>query len=174
MRAKIKTFYHKNNLDYITLTTEEDSLEKWEKLLGKELDVDLRIHRDKKSLGQNNYYWAICKALADRHRTTKEEVHDLMVETYGNFFYMAIPKSEVPKIARLFKMVKDRGDIVLTTESGNKVECKQMQCYKSTKEYNSEEFSILLQGAIDTAVNEGIDVEKLKELKEYKEWKHGE
>ena len=69
----------------ITISTEQDISEALQTFSGKELDVELKQHREKRSLNANAYYWCLLTKLAKVHGWTNAEAHNRMLREYGQF-----------------------------------------------------------------------------------------
>ena len=154
----------------VTLTVNEDFTKAYEKLKDCEkLDISIKKHREKRSIDANNYMWLLLSKLAPMLRTTKDDLYLVMLQRYGTFYYLPVQDEEIEKISNLFRIVHDRGEVVLETESGKKVKCHQLQCYKGSSLYDTKEMSVLLDGVIQDAQDNGIDTATPDEIRQMKE-----
>lgn len=47
------------------------------------LDVEIKKHREKRSLDANSYYWLLCSRLAEAMYVTKPYMHNRLLRRYG-------------------------------------------------------------------------------------------
>lgn len=133
------------------------------------IEWKIQIQGEKRSLDANNYAWALMDKIARAVKSSKEEVYLRMVERYGPFMYMPVMEKDILTMEKVFRVVRDRGVIEMTTKSGNKVFCHQLQCYKGSSLYDSKEMSDFIDGVISEAKNLGIETATPDELKRMKE-----
>lgn len=154
----------------VTLTVNEDFTKAYEKLKDCEkLDISIKKHREKRSIDANNYMWLLLIKLAPLLHTTKDELYLFMLERHGTHYYIPVQDEEIEKISSLFRIVYDRGEITLETESGKKVKCHQLQCYKGSSLYDTAEMAALLDGVVQDAQDNGIDTATPDEIRQMKE-----
>lgn len=154
----------------VTLTVNEDFTKAYEKLKGCEnLDISIKKHREKRSIDANNYMWLLLSKLAPLLHTTKDDLYLVMLQRYGTFYYLPVQDGEIEKISTLFRIVHDRGEVVLETKSGKKVKCHQLQCYKGSSLYDTAEMATLLDGVVQDAQDNGIDTATPDEIRQMKE-----
>lgn len=67
----------------ITISTDQDISEALQTFSGKEIDVKLKQHREKRSLDANAYYWCLLTKLAKVHGWSNSEAHNRMLRRYG-------------------------------------------------------------------------------------------
>ena len=132
-----------NNLQELTDALAKDKL----------LDVEIKVHRNRRSLNANAYLWVILGQIAEVQGTTKDEVYLLMLERYGQFTPVIVKPEAVERLKQEWRTVRGivRGKI-------GKDEGVQLLCYYGSHTYDSREFSILLNGVIDEAKQIGIAV----------------
>ncbi len=140
----------------------KENPDKWE--------LELRKVRKKRSLDANSYYWVLLEKLAQALRTTKDELHEIMLRDYGTF-----------------KRRADGGLAVFSLQAGHdphdvtpysrafatgEVDGKEFIHYavlKGSSEMNSEEFSVLLDGLIYECREQGIETLPPDEIARMKE-----
>ena len=94
MKAKdLKISYDQNMQPVVSFTLvsrqEIDNLKTLADL-GKPLSVEVKVHRKKRSLDANAYYFALLTQLADLMGRSVEELHVTMLKQYGVFEYIII------------------------------------------------------------------------------------
>ena len=69
----------------ITLKVPKNDLEWYEGLKDKEIDVEIKEHKEKRSLNANAYCWVLIQQIADEIRSTKEDVYKKFIREKGIF-----------------------------------------------------------------------------------------
>ena len=122
----------------------------------------------KRSLDANNYAWLLLDRMAKQLDSTKEEIYVHMVERYGPFVYLPVMEANVESIEKVFRVVRDRGEVTMTTASGKRIVCRQLQCYKGSSLYDTKEMAKFIDGIISEAKPLGIEVETPDEIERIK------
>jgi hypothetical protein len=121
---------------------------------GKALDVEIKPHRERRSLDANGMMWAVLQQMAEVLHTSKEEVYLQMLKKYGGkFAYIVVQPEAVETLKSVWREVEEvgKGEI-------NGKECIQLLCYYGSSTYNTKEFSVLLDGILSDAEEIGIQV----------------
>lgn len=126
------------------------------------------VQGQKRSLDANSYAWLLMDRLAKQVDSTKDEIYLHMLERYGTFVYLPVLEENVEAIKKVFRIVKDRGEVVMTTRSGKTVKCRQLQCYKGSSLYDTKEMARLIDGIISEAKPLGVQVETPDEVERIK------
>lgn len=140
-----------------------DEVIKW--LLNQDRDklFEVKPYRQKRSLNANAYAWVLINEMANRLRTSKDEVYQEMLKRYGQSKVISV-LSEID-ISRFVKYYEEIGK--------GHVEGKEFthyRCFIGSSEYDSREMAILIDGIVDEAQELGIDtlpttaVERMKAL----------
>ncbi len=137
----------------------------------KEIDVEIKQHRDKRSLDANSYLWVLLGKLqqAMNNGSSTEELYLLMLERYGTFTFLPVPEASLDFVYAVYRVAKDRGSTVLTSKSGKKIDVHTMQVWKGSSQYNTKEMSVLLEGVVSECKDYGIDTVSPTELREIKQ-----
>lgn len=133
-------------------------------LIDKDLDMDLKVYRNPRSLQANRMLWACIGELAVAMRSTKDKIHDLMLMRYGTYTYQIIkPQEEILERLRIVweGLVEDKGTIYVDGISGRQV----LMVYPS-RYYNTQEFSRLLEGVIDEMHECGLETPEDARIRE--------
>jgi hypothetical protein len=120
---------------------------------GKLLDVEVKQHRNRRSLDANALLWKMCTEIANVIRSSKDEVYLQMLERYGVFTHIIVKQEAVERIKKEWRTVRVLGEVAVNGKTGI-----QLQCYYGSHLYDSKEFSILLDGVISEARELGIEV----------------
>ena len=143
--------YEKN-----TLLREYQSLEKEEIL-----SIEIKKHKNKRSLNANNYCWALINELGNALNMSKDEVYLLMLKRYGQSEMVSI-KSNI-NINGYFKYYEIAGTTIL-----NNKEFTHYKIYKGSSEYDTKEMSALIDGIVSECKDLGIETLTPDELEKLK------
>ena len=140
-----------------------DEVIKWLLNQDREKLFEVKPFRQKRSLNANSYAWVLINEIANRLRTSKDEVYQEMLKRYGQSKVISV-LSEID-ISRFVKYYEEIGK--------GHVEGKEFthyRCFIGSSEYDSREMAILIDGIVDEAQELGIDtlpttaVERMKAL----------
>ena len=128
--------------------------------------VEIEPLKKKRSLDANAALWKILSLMAEKLRTTKDELYLEMLDRYGIFTHIVVKPNAVEKFKSEWRTVRDLGEVTINGKTGI-----QLQCYFGSSTYNSKEFSVLLDGVISEAKELGIDTLSKDETdRMIKEW----
>ena len=140
-----------------------DEAIKWLLNQDREKLFEIKPYRQKRSLNANAYAWVLINEMANRLRTSKDEVYQEMLKRYGQSKVISV-LSEID-ISRFVKYYEEIGK--------GHVEGKEFthyRCFIGSSEYDSREMAILIDGIVSEAQELGIDtlpttaVERMKAL----------
>lgn len=140
-----------------------DEVIKWLLNQDREKLFEVKPYRQKRSLNANAYAWVLINEMANRLRTSKDEVYQEMLKRYGQSKVISV-LSDID-ISRFVKYYEEIGK--------GHVEGKEFthyRCFIGSSEYDSREMAILIDGIVDEAQELGIDtlpttaVERMKAL----------
>ena len=127
----------------------------------KEKIFEIKEHREKRTLTQNAYYWVLVNELANCLGLSNEETHFKLLKDYSQIALITIKSNiEIKGYIKYYEFERE-ADI-------NGIKFNIYKVYKGSSEMNKKEFSILLNGAIQEAEQQGIatltpnEVEKLR------------
>lgn len=113
---------------------------------------EIKEHKEKRSLNANAYLWVLVGKIADRLRTSKDEVYLTCLKLYG--------QSEVVSV---LSDIDVRGYFKYFEEIGkghvNGREFTHYKVFKGSSEYDSREMAVLIDGVISEAKE--LDIETL-------------
>jgi len=142
---------------------DDSMLEYLESVKDSDLSIDIKRHREKRSIDTNAYLWRVCTDIAVKLGTSKESVYEMMLKDYGVYEDYEIPADAVPLLEKASRFSEVSYRFTLTTPS-EEIEMVGMRCWKGSHEYNSKEFSILLDGCIQSAHDIGIKTKTDEEI----------
>lgn len=128
-------------------------MEKVVQLTGKEVCISISEPKQKRSLDANAYLWLIIGKIADKLRTSKEEVYLKLLKDYGQSFVITVKKGyDISKAGiKYYEVLKD-----------GLINGKEFTAYKvfiGSSQYDTKQMSVLIDGAVQDAKELGIDVE---------------
>ena len=122
-------------------------------LAGRQVNITITEPKEKRSLDANAYFWVIVGKIADKLRTSKEEVYFKLLKDYGQSVVITVKKGyDIAKAGiRYYEILKD-GLI-------NGKEFTAYRVFIGSSQYDTKQMSVLIDGAISEAKELGIDVE---------------
>lgn len=124
------------------------------------LDVEVKKHREKRSLNANGMLWACLSDIAKVLRTDKWSVYLQMLKRYGTYTYICVKPEAVEGVKKQWRECEEIGDIDINGQKAT-----QLLCYYGSSTYNTQEFSVLLDGVFSEMKEMGLttpDEEKLE------------
>lgn len=122
---------------------------------GKELTVEIKQYRQKRSLDANSYCWVLISKIADLLRISKDEVYIDMLTKYGQ----REPKlvSVITEAVDVVKRATNNHCVVVgESELNDKIFC-HLAILIGSSQYDSRQMAILIDGVILEAKDLGID-----------------
>ena len=124
-------------------------------------DVEIKIHREKRSLNANSYCWKLCTEIASAINSDKDSVYLLMLKRYG--ISDLVPISNQVPIDDYIKYY----DVESKTDKYT-----WYKIYKGSSKYDTKEMSVLLNGIVSECKEMGIPTKEDLEIERMvKEWK---
>lgn len=120
------------------------------------LDVTIKKYREKRSLNANAYLWVLCQKIAEKLRTTKEEIYLKIVREVGQFEIVPI-KAE--RAEYWIECWKSKGLGWHSEKLGSSKLDGYINTinYYGTSTYNTEEMSIVINYVVEEAKELGIE-----------------
>lgn len=134
---------------------------------------DLVIHREKRSLTSNGYYWQLLSKVADKHRISKSHLHNDMLRHYGQ--PMIIDGKPVcvmlPDTDETEKTAWESDTLHLKPTSAtitgeNGITYRQWKMLRGSSTFDSSEMAVLISGIVQEAQQLGIETLTPRELEE--------
>jgi hypothetical protein len=119
---------------------------------GNLLAVEVKQHRQKRSLNANAYMWVLLSKMAEVLHTTKDELYLIMLERYGQFTHIIVKPNVVGKVKQEWRAVRELGEVTVNGKKGI-----QLQCYFGSSTYDTQEMSVLIDGIVSEAKELGIE-----------------
>jgi hypothetical protein len=135
-------------------------------LKGKELLVEIKQYRYKRSLDANAYMWVLLSKMAEVLHTTKDELYLVALERYGVFTHVVVKPNVVDRVKAEWRTVRELGEVTINGQKGI-----QLQCFFGSSTYDTKEMSVLIDGVVSEAKELGIETMTPAELAGLKdEW----
>lgn len=119
---------------------------------GKELVVEIKQYRHKRSLDSNAYMWTLIGKIASALGTTKNEVYLQELDRYGVYTHVVVKENVVDRVKAEWRTVIELGKVNINGKEGI-----QLQCYFGSSTYNTYEMSTLVNGVVEDAKELGIE-----------------
>lgn len=135
---------------YYPLKVNTNVIDELNKLIGLQVDVDIKKHHEKRSLNSNSYAWALINQIGDKLGQSKQATYEDMLKQFGQVANIA---SVVPpnQIKGFFKHFEPDGDAIV---NGRKL--YKYKVYVGSSEMDRREMQVFLNGIVDTAKELGI------------------
>ena len=132
---------------------------------GKKLSVEVKPHRNKRSLDANDYCWVLCDKIAQVIGSTKEEVYRKVIRDVGVFEFIVIHPEATEtfiddwssKGIGWFAEVDDPITI-------NQIEFNKVVIYKGSSRYDTKEMARLIDELVNQAKELDIETRPQEEV----------
>lgn len=150
----------------ITLSLVGDWREALGRLKDEPLDVEIKKHRERRSLDANAYMWALVGRIAEAMKPPlpKDEVYREMLRRYGQSGMVSIADRYVEAFRREYRYCDEVGKTEL-----NGKPFTHFRFYVGSSEYDSREMSLLIDGVVSEARELGIDTDTPETIARIKE-----
>ena len=147
--------------EYI-ISASEKPTEELNDLIGKELSVEIKPYKARRSLDANAYCWVLCQKLAEKIGGTKEDIYKEAIRKAGQFDFVAVTDSATEQFLKAWQS-KGLGWYAEALES--KIDgCKKIMVYYGSSVYTSKEMAHLIDYIVSECKDSGIDTATPEEL----------
>lgn len=146
----------------LTFSTDQNVEEAAQIFSGKDIDVKLKQHKEKRSLDTNAYYWCLLTKLARIHGWSNAEAHNRMLRDYGQYErvegqLIAIPLPDTDQTEREVLNKMEYHLALSPKVTIMKGETKRVYLLlRGSSTYNTEEMARLISGLIEECRYSGI------------------
>lgn len=160
MKGKLKDLTR--NLDgtwNLAITLGGDCRAIWDKYREKDVDVEVKQYREKRSLDANAFCWALCSDIgkALRPPIPKEEVYRKAIRDVGRFTPIPIKAEAVERWCEDWSS-GGTGWFCDIVDNSKFKGYKLIHAYYGTSTYDSKEMSIIIDYLVDDAEQMGIPI----------------
>ena len=156
----------------LTLQINEDIRGGYEELKAVDmLGILIKKIRKKRSLDANAYYWVLVSKMSEKLRTSKEEMHNILLSRYGQIDRDEDGNSIIFSLRSDIDISK-RYDLHAKPIGKGYVDGKEFTHYaliKGSHLYDTKEMSVLIDGVVSEAKEQGIETMTPDDLKRMKE-----
>lgn len=135
-------------------------------------DVDIRKHREKRSLDANAYYWKLCGELAEAINEEPERIYRRHIRDVGNYEVLCIQERALDTFRRTW--TSGHLGRFVETRASKLPGCVTVLAYYGSSDFDRAQMSRLIDNCIQDCKALGIETltpDKLALLKE--EWGNG-
>lgn len=152
-----------NGKQRLTIELDADFRTGFDDLKEEMIDVTIKKHRKKRSLDANAYAWVLIDKLAEECGLTKTEVYRHAIREIGGVSdAICIQNKAVETMKRIWTA---RGLGWQVDELESKIPgCKTLILYKGSSEYDTKQFSALIDSLIQDCIANGIEVKPQEEI----------
>lgn len=143
---------------------------------GKKFECIIQPHRNKRSLDANAYAWVLLDKLAEKLKTTKENIYKEIIKKVGVFEVVCIRENAVDKFIQGWS--KNGLGWVAENLGRSKVpNCKNIMLYYGTSTYDTKEMARFIDEIVFECEQAGIETaspDEIANMKSLWESKHAE
>lgn len=123
----------------------------------KEKKYEVKEYSEKRGLKANAYYWELVNQLANILRISKEELHFLLLQRYGQSEMVSVLATI--DVKPYFKYYAEAGESILNGKT-----FKHYKVYKGSSEMSRKEMSILIDGLVSECQEANIETKPKAEI----------
>lgn len=124
------------------------------------LSIKVTKHRKKRSLDANAMLWSCLNKIAGKLGKDSWSVYLMMLERYGQYTYVKVREDAVQRVKEQWRECREVG----VEEYRDGTRYVELLCYYGSSTYNSHEFSVLLDGVIDSMKDLGLQIPATKDV----------
>lgn len=125
----------------------------------KKYDIEIKQHREKRSLNANAYCWKLCTEIANVLSADKDSIYLMMLKRYGQSDMFAV-RSDVD-FSKYFKYYE---------KDDENEKYSYYKVYKGTSQYDVREMNIFLSGIVSECKEMGIPTKEDLEIQKMIEY----
>lgn len=174
MRAKLSdlSFDFQTGKQRLTLTIDSDFRKRYDEFKDKELEIEIKPYRAKRSRNANAYLWELIGRLSEAMNLPSEEIYRMAIKAVGVYRdFPPLPQAEANTLKTAWKNLglgwfSEQLDF---DENGNDI---IVRCYYGSSVYNTKQMSRLIDHIVSDCNALGIETKTPEELARLKEeWK---
>lgn len=124
------------------------------------LNIKAVKFRQKRSLDANGLLWVCLQAIATALRSDKWSIYLQMLKRYGKYTYICVKPSVVEAVKAQWRETEELGEVQINGQAAI-----QLLCYFGSSTYNTQEFSVLLDGVISEMKEMGLDTPTSEDMR---------
>lgn len=171
MRGRLRDLtLNRDRTQNITLTVDADFRQKFDELKDRDLDIEIKLHREKRSKDANSYMWVLVDKIAEALKEDKETVYREAIRHIGGVSEPICVRDRAVQPIR--ESWEQKGIGWITDTMPSKLEgCTTVILYYGSSTYDTKQMSALIDHLIQDAKALGIETdtpERLAQLEQ--EW----
>ena len=150
----------------ITFELDEGNIKDLDRISGnKELMVQAKVHRNKRSLDSNAYAWVLMQKIAEATGLDKWDVYLNCLQRYSRAFTHVIVKpNAIDRLKELYRVCIDLGEVTVNGKTGH-----QLQVYFGSSTFDTKEMSVFIDGIVSECRDLEIELLPPSEIERMKE-----
>ena len=164
MKARIASFTYRGlNKGLLILELQGDFREQFDRLKDKDVDVEVKAYKEKRSLTSNAYLWTLLDKIAGVVGSNKESIYLDFVRQYGLFKDFTLTEDE----AKTFSVAWSKLGTGWPTEQVDYApdgEHVVIRAYYGSSTYNTKQMSRLLEAVVEECKGLGIETRPKEEI----------
>lgn len=174
MIGKLKELtFTRSGEQIISFSTKSDFTEEFDALKDFDIDVEIKRHRQKRSLDANSYCWVLCEKIADKLsdedvKQTKEEVYREAIREVGVFFDLPDLDPKRAKTLQIAWAAQGTGWVTEQVDYSRDGEKVMIRFYYGSSVYNAKQMSRLIDNLIEDCRSLGIPTETPEQVAKIK------
>lgn len=132
---------------------------------GKTYDVEIKEHRERRSLSANAMMWLYCEKIAQAVGSTKEEVYRYNIKQVGKYTPLPIKADAVEEFGRIWSE-HGTGWFTEIVDDSKLDGYKLVFAYHGSSCYDTKQMSRLLTNVLQDAASVGVPTASPEEVKE--------
>ena len=159
-----------NRKQRVTIELDRDFREDFTRLKDQELDVEIKKHREKRSMNANAYFHILINKIAAETGESDDAVKQRLVVSYGvvdtdeDGMKIGFKLPAGVNVSKIYPYVR-----CFDTREENGKSFKCYLVYKHTSDMDTKEMARLIDGAITEARELGIETDTPEQISRYKE-----
>ena len=122
-------------------------------LIGRDLRIEAKQWREKRSLDSNAYAWVLMQRIAEKIHSDKWEVYLDMLKRYSrSFTHIIVKENAVNAVMEMYRASIDLGEITVGGQTGH-----QLQVYFGSSTFDTKEMSVFIDGLVSECKELGIE-----------------
>lgn len=159
-----------NRKQQITLELDQDFMRSYDELRGKELDIEIKKHRKRRSLDANAYFWELAGKLSAVLQLTPKEIYRQYIpDVGGNYEIVPVREAILKDWERIWSAGHDGRIAEYMGPCRNTPGYHNVRCYIGSSDYDTAQMSRLIDLIVADCKENGIETltpDKLDAMKE--------
>lgn len=159
----LKTGFNESGRVFLSFECGWKAKESIEALKKGEYEIDIKVHRDKRTLAQNRYLWELIGQIAMKENGNKadaENIYMQLLEQAGaKCEYLEMLEEAVDRFTQLAQI---RFAKIVERRIRNGMHTVMLKCFYGSSKMDTKEMGILIDKTIERAEADGIDTDAWK------------